>query len=56
MQGHFPQRISISPAKERLAVDLLGFVRAGVAVEVSDALQCEGSEMQRSLEAKGEDG
>jgi hypothetical protein len=37
VESEFPERISISPPEERFAINLLGFVLLGMAVEVSDS-------------------
>jgi hypothetical protein len=36
VEGEFPERVPIGPTKERFAINLLGFVLLGMAVEISD--------------------
>ena len=36
MEGEFPERVPIGPTQEGFAINLLGFVLLGMAVEISD--------------------
>jgi hypothetical protein len=36
VEGEIPERVSIGPTQERFAINLLGFVLLGMAVEISD--------------------
>jgi hypothetical protein len=36
VEGEFTERVSIGPTQERFAINLLGFVLLGMAVEISD--------------------